>query len=507
VTIAFVPNDPGAGKPATRRVKPHADRKAGQTGFTFGALPAQEVYAVGTPDFLMWQSREAALLTLDVWEDMAAPLAGWAGVASRKKLRLLALAGNDLNAYYDRRSLSFFASAVGGRTFYSGASTDVVAHETGHALLDAIRPDLWDSMFFEVSAVHEAFGDCIAMAVALHDRETRRALLEESADLGRANFVEAWGEDLSAAVRRTLGAQHNAALPRRGLNAFRWQFNDSLPDHGPAGLLINEIHSFGQLFSGCFYDLIRRLYQAGPRGEAGLLSAAKAAGRLLAAAIGKAPHLPRFMQSVGRTMVLEEETIFGGRHRAHIRDAFAAHGIGLGAAEMLAPRTAIGDAPQLRIGAQRVSITKPAATALRRHLHADASAKVEMRPLDIGGRRVAEARHHRKVDLTGLAAYLKGVSARGVEPVLLQRSAGRAAILGSVPDGISTEEEVRRFVASLVRHRQIRYADQSRKDGKAGSGAIADGNAKPTHEIARKGAARTLRRVRFACGCKTGECG
>src|SRR5688572_32815892 len=90
-----------------------------------------------------------------MWEDLAGPLSGWAGVASKKKLQLLALAGNEINAYYDRRSLSFFAAAVGGRTFYSGASTDVVAHETGHAILDAIRPDLWDSMFFETAAVHE----------------------------------------------------------------------------------------------------------------------------------------------------------------------------------------------------------------------------------------------------------------------------------------------------------------------------------------------------------------
>jgi len=249
------------------------------------------------------------------------------------------------------------------------------------------------------------------------------------------------------------------------------------------------------VFSGCFYDLIRRLYQAGPQGEAGLFAAARAAGRLLAAAIGKAPHLPRFMQSIGRTMALEEEALFGGRHRAHIEQAFAAHGIPLGSAAMLAPRTAIGDAPELRIRAQSVSMTKPAASALRRHLHAQASARVEMRPLDIGGQRVAEIRHHRKVDLSGLAAYLKGVSARGVEPVLLQRSAGRAAILGSVPDAVSTEEEVRRFVASLVRHGQIRHAAQRSTGSKAGSAAIAEGNAKPTHEIA----ARTLRRIRFSC--------
>jgi Zn-dependent metalloprotease len=47
-----------------------------------------------------------------------------------------------------------------------GASTDVVAHEVGHGLLDSARPDSSTSIL-EVGAFHEAFGDCIAMLTAL----------------------------------------------------------------------------------------------------------------------------------------------------------------------------------------------------------------------------------------------------------------------------------------------------------------------------------------------------
>lgn len=60
--------------------------------------------------------------------------------------------GVDFNAYYNRRSLSFFHGGPPEDRFFSGASTDVVAHEAGYAFLDAIRPDLWNSSLFEINA-------------------------------------------------------------------------------------------------------------------------------------------------------------------------------------------------------------------------------------------------------------------------------------------------------------------------------------------------------------------
>jgi hypothetical protein len=503
VPIAFVPNDPTAGQPATRNIQPRANRKRSQVGFTFEPLPAAQVYAASTENFLRWQCREAALLSLEMWEQIAPPLKGWAGQAAKKRLLVRANAGNDLNAYYDRQSLSFFQATITNNQFYSGASTDVVAHEVGHAFLDAIRPDLWNSMFFESSAFHEAFGDCIAILVALYDQETRTTLLAVTANLSQPNFVEATAEDLSAAVFKELGDRHNAATPRRALNQFKWKFNDSLPDNGPGATLINEIHSFGQIFSGCFYDLIRGIYDAnGANGEAALLDAAKAAGQLLVAGAAKAPDVPRFTQSVGRTMALEEQQLFSGRYRSVIRAAFDGHDVPLGGSAMLAPRATIGTAPALRISASTAFLSGSARTELKRHVNADPASRMVVRALDIGERRVAEATHERNVDLTGTAEYLRGVVARATEPVLLERSAGRAAIIGEVPDMATTEDEVRKFVATLVRDGQIKRPGPRRRRG--GRGVVVGKAEAPTHEIVRVGKSNVLRRVRYACGCGCG---
>src|SRR5262249_31710890 len=152
----------------------------------------------------------------------------------------------------------FFDFNDGTQTTFSGNSTDTVSHEVGHALLDSVRPELFQSMLPEVNAFHEAFGDCMAILTALSDQPTRAALLAASPDLGAKNFVEATSEYLSAAIRRQFG---NVApsLPRRALNNDKWQLPSTLPPgafEDPPELLSREPHSFSRVFSGCFYDVL-----------------------------------------------------------------------------------------------------------------------------------------------------------------------------------------------------------------------------------------------------------
>ena len=204
--------------------------------------------------------------------------------------------GSTANAFYDRSSLQFFRFDTAARTYFSGASTDVVAHEAGHGLLDAIWPDLWSSNFTEANAFHEAFGDCIAILTALADLDTRVALLQAADDLRGANFVEATAEDLSDAIRQGIADSilqnrfRNASKPRHALNSFLWQMPLNLPFEGDPGVLLGEIHSFGQVFTGCFWDLVSNIFAALPgNNEATLAAAARDAGALLFNAAREVP--------------------------------------------------------------------------------------------------------------------------------------------------------------------------------------------------------------------------
>ena len=510
--INFIPNDPMAqGGPQMRQQKARTNRPASRAGFALAKAPAQKLYPPGTPQFLFWQCREAALMTMEAWERIDGKLAAWAqGATNAKKLKLLPNEGQEPNAFYDRDSFSFFEYTSGGKTTFSGASTDIVAHEVGHGLLDAIRPDLWSVSLTEAGAFHEAFGDCLAILTALSDQETRSALLGISPDLGAANFVEATGEDLSEGIRVSthpgLGPNHAASQPRHALNDFKWQLPTTLPSNGLPGVLSREVHSFARVFSGCFYDTIRNIFAAFPnKTEADLWLAAQTAAKLLFSGARKAPATSRFFQSVGRAMAMADQAANGGANVAAIKNAFARHSIALSISAMLAPRASLaGAAPQLR--ATRGAILEPETHKdILDRIGAAPRARLTVSALEIGGEEVAEAIHYRDVPLTGLSERLSGVVAVAPEPVLVGAAGTRSAIMSALPDANTTNDEVRAFVESLLDSQSIEFG-RPRSAARTRS-AVTEPQATapvPTHKVVAHGGKKVLERIRFVCG---GGCG
>src|SRR5262245_43225514 len=398
--INYIPNDPLTQNSIPMRQKSaRSNRASTRAGFTFPAAPPKAVFKPGTPEFLFWQCREAALTALSVWERIDGKITSWARSANPKKLELRPNAGEDLNAYYDGQSLSFFEFTTGTKTTFSGASTDVVAHEAGHAVLDSLRPDLWDDLYIETGAFHEAFGDCVAILTALGDRVQRDKLRSTVPNLDAENFLETTAEDLSDGVKRELGATHPAAKPRHARNDFVWQLPSALPKVGPPDVLSSEIHSFARVFTGCFYDLIRLIYtSASTRSDAALRNAARTAGKLLGAAARQAPVMPRFFRSIGRTMVLVDQSMNKGANRQAIHDAFDRHGLALGSSALLAPNASLaGSAPKL--AAKTAALSAETHSDLKRRLGLGPGARMLVQPIQIAGQALAMASSFREVKL------------------------------------------------------------------------------------------------------------
>lgn len=496
--INFIPNDPLAISSLPMRQKaPRANRPASRAGFNFVNAAAEGVFSRGTPGFLFWQCREAALLALEVWETLNGNLSRWArATPNRKKLNLLQNDGDDLNAFYDGQSLAFFEHTTGTRTTFSGASTDVVAHEAGHGLLDTLRPELFGSPITEQGAFHEAFGDCIALLTAFFDQPTRNALLAAAPDLARTNFVEATAEDLSDGVKRALGANHPAAAPRHAFNNFKFQLPTTLPRSGPPAVLTSEIHSFGRVFSGCFYDVIRNIFAASTtKSQTTLLAAAATAGKLLIAGAKRAPVTPRFFQAVGRAMVLEDQATNAGANRQAVIDAFGRHNITLGSTAMLATRASLaGAAPKLSARAKGPILSAATTRDLKRRIGAAPNARLSVEPLDIGEETVAQAVHSREVPLRDVSSLLKGVVAIAPEPVLVGAAGARAAVVSALPDASTTIDEVHTFVETLLKHNRIEF------EGRARAVAAAQKVGElPTHRVVTRGGKKILTRIRFIC--------
>jgi hypothetical protein len=498
MTINFIPNDPSAGQPAMRSITPAANRASGRVRFVPGPMPAQANYAPGTPQFVAWQCRQTALTTLDVYESVCGPLIGWQGSGSKKNLAVIHDDPTpDLNAYYNRASISFFHFPVGATLVYSGASTDVVAHEAGHAILDSLRPDLWDVTMMEPAAFHEGFGDCIAVMMALSDKETRQKVLGTGSTISKANFAEATAEELSGAIRAVAGPNHNASLPRRAFNSFLWKLPQTLPANGPPNVLINEVHSLGQLASGVYYDLIANIFAANAtKTEVTLWNACKKATNLAVDAVRRAPIRPRFFETWGRTMMVIDNAA-GGANAAHIRAAFARHGITVGTTGFLTPQATLGNTG-IKAASGAGMLTDTAKRGMRSLLGVAPGTSLAMRRVDIGEQAVAEVTAEKPVDLTGLAEKLAGVVARVPQPAFVGEVEGGLAVLGAVQSDFIYSSEVRDFVATLVRKSAIDLGG-SKKKGK-GSGFLGRDNV-TTHAIERQGRNKVLKRVAFACGC------
>jgi hypothetical protein len=424
------------------------------------------------------------------------PITSWARQAANP-LRVVPDQGEDMNAYYDRRSVSFFHKFRDGETVFSGASLDVVAHEVGHALLDAIRPDLWDSMFLEAGGFHEGFGDVTALVTALSDRTTREKLLEVAPDLGVANFVEATAEDLSDTIRRVLGAGHPASKPRRALNTFQWQLPQTMPTQGGPDVMIGEVHSIARIISGCFYDLLRSLFVAsGSHTQAGLWSATRTAARLFHEGAKTAPEAPRFFRSVGRSMVLADDALNGGANRQLIGHAFHAHGLALGSQALLAPELALaGKSPKINRRAGNVNLQPATLKDLRQRVGAPERATAYVSLAAIGDTPVANVAIRGEVPLDDIDERLRGVVAPVNTVALVGESGGSAALLFAPRAGVPSSE-VHDFVQSLVANDQVAF-DSAPVRRRAVAAETSAGAA--THAIRRRGSKKKLQRVRFAC--------
>ena len=199
----------GSGRAARSPSRRRAIPRRAPWGFRVsGRAPEPRSYDTDTPEFLYWQIAASLDRGRGFWSRKRPSPGAW---IPGPVLPAIPVEGTDLNAYYDREALRFFRDRDDktGEVVQSGDSPDIVTHEQGHAILDALRPDLWDAPHFEVAAFHEAFGD---LGRDL-DRPRgagarRRASTEETGgDAAKSNLVSRLAEELGARRARPLRAR------------------------------------------------------------------------------------------------------------------------------------------------------------------------------------------------------------------------------------------------------------------------------------------------------------
>ena len=121
------------------------------------------------------------------------------------RLLVVPHAGYGENAYYDQstKSLQFYYFGDESNPGYTCLSHDIIAHESGHAILDGIRPLYNENSSTETAAFHEFIGDLTAILLALFNSDIRHFVAQKTKanlqeDMILSSIAEEFGQDVYA---------------------------------------------------------------------------------------------------------------------------------------------------------------------------------------------------------------------------------------------------------------------------------------------------------------------
>jgi hypothetical protein len=300
----------------------------------------------GSDGFRYWVAADSLRRSADFWGGACGENATWnPNVGAQLPVELDH--GEDFNAYYDREGLKFFHGAVDGHVFYSGESPDVACHEFGHAVLDAVQPQLWNVHTAEPPALHEAFGDISAMLSCLQLQSFRETVLASTGGrIDSSSRLSRLAEQLGWAIRQSYPQAVEPDCLRNASNYFFYRDPLTLPPSAPAGSLSSEPHSFSRVFSGAFLSALAGMFLTTDGGESALQQVAQDSGRLLIEAARGTPVCVPYFSQFAAHMVAVDQEIFQGRYQEALRQGFVRHGV----LSLSAANEAPADAPPPRMG-------------------------------------------------------------------------------------------------------------------------------------------------------------
>lgn len=287
-------------------------------------------YDVGTPQFDQVNSHTTASRTLGFYQSLLGREIPWA--FGDKIISVFPHKEEGANAYYSREegSLNFFYfdSNGLGKTVQTSESEDIVSHESGHAILDGLRPDYIESYDTETMSFHEAFGDVTAMLLATRDEgNLKQVVAQTGGNMRKDNLISSLAEEFGRAIHLddSNPANDNKDYLRTAINNYTYIDPSQLPDSPTGDGLANESHSFSKLFTGAFYDVLTAVCDKQKASGKDNLAALKASGDDLSKIWGKTlEFLP--VSSIhyrdAALAMLKADAALGGKYQDEIKSVF-----------------------------------------------------------------------------------------------------------------------------------------------------------------------------------------
>lgn len=302
---------------------------------SLGVLPMQiagtaikpGTYSPGSAGFRYWNVADAVRRARDLWKAHLPEAAQWHGGIT---LDIHLDAGKELNAYYDRKSLSFHHGLVKGKEIHTADSPDIVTHEFGHAVLDVLRPDLWDAALDEVAAFHESFADITTLLTAMQLETVASAVLKETDGLlyqnsGLSRIAEQYGK----AVNLLNPYSSPPDCLRNAVNSFFYREPMNLPPMAPHTTLSSDPHSFSRVFTAGFFEAVAGMLKAhAPKPKAeDIQQVAADAAALLGRAVRSSALSAAFYSEIAAQIIWADAPLFNGKYEDVLRSAFVRRGI------------------------------------------------------------------------------------------------------------------------------------------------------------------------------------
>jgi hypothetical protein len=175
-----------------------------------------------------------------MYEDVLRQKIPWSWESSGNSRPLqVHIRNNGINARYLKSARCIQLDRFGPRqnqTSYC-RSVDITAHETGHAILDGLKPQ-WEKGTVETRGMAETFGDLTAMFVVTSQLDLCEIVLKEN----QGNFQES---SILSLFGAGFGADGHAEAPiRNAINSVKYQDDYAFP------------YEYGEVLIGALYDIL-----------------------------------------------------------------------------------------------------------------------------------------------------------------------------------------------------------------------------------------------------------
>ncbi len=246
------------------------------------------------------------------------------------QLLVIPRAGEWPNAFYDRESHSlqlFYIPRAGGEPAYACLSRDVLSHETAHAILDGIAPDLYNALAPQSLALHEALADLTALLMSFRSEKLRKAVLKATN-----------GSIADSTAFSTVAPEFGQARDPSGNSRYlRSLLNDKTLDRAETGKDTDGLpkrvnrydpHSLCQVMSGALYTVMVKIHGSLATDYSGSGKALFVGGerfkRMILRALDYLPPGEVSFGDYGRAILAADQAAHpqDGQEREWIRDEF-----------------------------------------------------------------------------------------------------------------------------------------------------------------------------------------